>query len=65
MNGIDAVIDLVGGEIQTRSFAILKPGNLAVNVGIVLSLADASVAHEMLEGTRPRSRGKIVLSVGE
>ena len=109
MNGIDAVIDLVGGEIQTRSFAILKPGgilvsavskpdqevaarhgvralfflvnvttahltqiaamidagNLAVNVGTVLPLADARVVHDMLEGIRPRSRGKIVLSVGE
>ena len=109
VNGIDAVIDLVGGEIQARSFAVLKPGGilvsavsrpdqevatrygvralfflvnvttahltqiaamidtgeLAVNVGTILPLAQARRAHEMLEGSRPRPRGKIVLSVGE
>lgn len=109
VSGIDAVIDLVGGEVQSRSFAVLRPGGvlvsavskpdeeaarrhgvralfflvnvttahlariaamldvgeLAVNVGAVLPLAEARVAHEMLEGTRPRPRGKIVLSVAE
>ena len=88
---IDAVIDLVGGEVQARSFAVLRPGgilvsavsepdqetatrhgvrslfflvdvttaqltriaamidagDLAVNVGTTLPLADARVAHEM------------------
>jgi NADPH:quinone reductase-like Zn-dependent oxidoreductase len=107
--GVDAVIDLVGGEVQARSFAVLKPGgilvsavskpdqesaarhgvralfflvnvntahltqiaamidtgDLAVNVGTVLPLADARVAHEMLEGARSRTGGKIVLSVAE
>lgn len=109
VNGIDAVIDLVGGEVQARSFAVLKPGgilvsavskpdqelaakhgvralfflvnvttahltqistmigagDLEVNVGAILPLADARVAHEMLEGSRSRPRGKIVLSAGE
>ena len=109
MNSIDAVIDLVGGEVQARSFAVLrrggilvsavsKPdqeiatrhgvralfflvnvttahltqiatmidaGDLAVNIGAILPLADARVAHEMLEGSRSRPRGKIVLSAGE
>jgi NADPH:quinone reductase-like Zn-dependent oxidoreductase len=109
VKGIDAVIDLVGGEVQARSFAVLRPGgvlvsavsepdqeiatrhgvralfflvdvttahltriaamidagDLAVNVGTILPLADARVAHEMLEGSRSRPRGKIVLSVGE
>lgn len=109
VNSIDAVIDLVGGEVQARSFAVLRPGgilvsavskpdqevatrhgvralfflvsvttahltqiaamidagDLAVNVGTILPLADARVAHEMLEGSRSRPRGKIVLSVGE
>jgi NADPH:quinone reductase-like Zn-dependent oxidoreductase len=108
VNSVDAVIDLVGGEVQARSFAVLRPGgilvsavskpdqeaatrhgvralfflvnvttahltqiaaminagDLAVNVGTVLPLADARVAHEMLEGSRSRPRGKIVLSVG-
>ena len=109
VSGIDAVIDLVGGEVQARSFAVLRPGgilvsavskpdqeaatrhgvralfflvnvttahlariaamidagDLTVNVGAVLPLADARVAHEMLEGSRSRPRGKIVLSVAE
>jgi NADPH:quinone reductase-like Zn-dependent oxidoreductase len=42
---------------------MIDAGDLAVNVGTILPLADA--AHEMLEGIRPRSRGKIVLRVGE
>lgn len=104
---IDVVIDLVGGEVQTRSFAALRPGGtlisavslpdealaarhqvcaafflvdvtrerlesiarllergeLSTNVGAVLPLADARHAHEMLDGARPRPRGKIVLAV--
>ena len=105
--GVDAVIDLVGGETQARSFAVLKPGGalvsavsapdqalaaqhgvkaafflvqvtterlqsigklveagtLRTSVGAVLPLASARLAHEMLEGTRPRPRGKIMLRV--
>jgi NADPH:quinone reductase-like Zn-dependent oxidoreductase len=49
----------------TQIAAMIDAGELAVNVGAVLPLADARVAHEMLEGSRPRPRGKIVLSVGE
>jgi NADPH:quinone reductase-like Zn-dependent oxidoreductase len=108
-NGVDAVIDLVGGEVQARSLAVLKPGGILVSavsqpdqeaaarhgvralfflvdvttahlariagmidageltlgVGAVLPLADARVAHEMLEGSRPKPGGKIVLTVGE
>jgi NADPH:quinone reductase-like Zn-dependent oxidoreductase len=104
---MDAVIDLVGGDIQKRSFAVLKRGGalisavsqpdpsiaatrgvralfflvevtgerlwqiaamierreLSLPVGAVLPLADARVAHEMLDGERPRPRGKIVLQV--
>ncbi len=104
---VDAVIDLVGGETQTRSFEVLKPGGalisavskpdqdlasrngvragfflvnvtterldgladllharkLVINVGAVLPLASARVAHEMLDGARPHPRGKIVLQV--
>jgi NADPH:quinone reductase-like Zn-dependent oxidoreductase len=106
---VDAVIDLVGGEMQARSFAALKPGGalisavsppdqalaaardvracffladvttaglarvaamietggLATSVGAILPLAAARVAHEMLEGRRPRPRGKIVLHVAD
>jgi NADPH:quinone reductase-like Zn-dependent oxidoreductase len=102
----DAVIDLVGGETQTRSFQVLRrggrlisavsapdqqlarshgveaafflvnvttqylteigrlidSGNLRTHVGAVLPLADAREAHAMLEGSRPRPKGKIVLA---
>lgn len=43
--------------------ARLDAGALASSVGLVLPLADARAAHEMLEGTRPRPHGKIVLQV--
>jgi NADPH:quinone reductase-like Zn-dependent oxidoreductase len=104
---VDVVIDLVGGEAQDRSMAVLARGGrlvsavsepdqeraarqgvtaklilvdvrtealtriatlldaqqLTTHIGTVLPLADARVAHEMLEGTRPRRGGKIVLAV--
>jgi NADPH:quinone reductase-like Zn-dependent oxidoreductase len=103
---VDAVIDLVGGETQVRSFDVLRPGGrlvstvsppdpalaqqrgiearfflidvttarleriavmlasgeLSADVGTVLPLAEARTAHEMLEGSRPKPRGKIVLA---
>jgi NADPH:quinone reductase-like Zn-dependent oxidoreductase len=31
VNGLDAVIDLVGGEVQARSFPLLKPGGVLVS----------------------------------
>jgi NADPH:quinone reductase-like Zn-dependent oxidoreductase len=102
---VDAVLDAVGGDTQTRSFSVLKPngrlissvtapdqaeakrcgvtaswilvdvnrsdlenianlldsGELKPSVGAVLPLSEAVAAHEMLAGTRPRPRGKIVL----
>jgi NADPH:quinone reductase-like Zn-dependent oxidoreductase len=107
VSGVDAVIDTIGGDTQTRSFEIIKAGGslvssvsqpskelavkhdvrtaffivevpksqlerigqliddgvLKTDVGIVLSLADARKAHEMLAGTVPHPRGKIVLAV--
>jgi NADPH:quinone reductase-like Zn-dependent oxidoreductase len=103
----DAVIDLVGGDTQARSFQLLRRGGklistvsppdqhlaqshgveaafflvnvtsrylaeiaglvdggqLRTHVGAVLPLADAREAHFMLEGVRPRPKGKIVLTV--
>jgi NADPH:quinone reductase-like Zn-dependent oxidoreductase len=103
----DAVIDLVGGEIQRRSFQVLRRGGklisavsepdpqlaqrhgieaafflvdvtrrhlaqiadlvdggqLTTRVGAVLPLADAREAHFMLEGVRPKPKGKIVLTM--
>ena len=104
---VDVVIDLVGGETQARSFAVLKPGGtlvsavskpdqalaeqygvkamfflvevttmhltridemidageLTVNVGTVLPLDQARLAHEILDGRQLGTRGKIVLKV--
>jgi NADPH:quinone reductase-like Zn-dependent oxidoreductase len=42
---------------------LVDAGTLQVRLGPVLPLADARIAHEMLEGQRPREPGKIVLSV--
>jgi NADPH:quinone reductase-like Zn-dependent oxidoreductase len=103
----DAVLDLVGGEIQTSSFPMLRRGGklisavsqpdqalakhygvtaafflvdvtterlntiaelidggeLRTRVGSVLPLAAARDAHMMLEGARPKPKGKIVLGL--
>jgi NADPH:quinone reductase-like Zn-dependent oxidoreductase len=47
----------------TRIAEMIDAGELTVNVGTVLPLAQSQVAHEILEGTRPSPRGKIVLGV--
>lgn len=108
LHEVDAVIDLVGGYTQARSFQVLRAGGklisavsqpdreeaerrgveaafflvnvttaalteiaamldareLVTNVGAVLPFADARLAHEMLEGSRPHPAGKIVLKIG-
>jgi NADPH:quinone reductase-like Zn-dependent oxidoreductase len=105
---MDAVIDLVGGDTQARSYAVMKPGAVLVSavsepdqanaaaqgvkahfflvdvttdrlnriaaliesgvlrtrVGVLLPLAEARQAHEMLDGQRPNPGGKIVLEIG-
>jgi NADPH:quinone reductase-like Zn-dependent oxidoreductase len=48
----------------TRIAGLLDEGQLTTCVGTVLPLAEARTAHEMLEGSRPHQRGKIVLAVG-
>jgi NADPH:quinone reductase-like Zn-dependent oxidoreductase len=106
---VDVVIDDIGGDMQQRSFGVLKrggilvssvsqpseaeakkhgvrvayfivnvttaelerianlfdDGTIATNLGIVLPLKDARRAHEMLAGTVPHPRGKIVLEVAK
>ena len=37
--------------------------NLGKPVGSIVPLADAVAAHEMLAGTRPHQRGKIVIDL--
>jgi NADPH:quinone reductase-like Zn-dependent oxidoreductase len=55
----------VTAERLARIAAMIEGATLATSVGAILPLAAARVAHEMLEGTRPRPRGKIVLSVAD
>jgi NADPH:quinone reductase-like Zn-dependent oxidoreductase len=43
--------------------SLLDEGRLEVEVGAVMGLDCVRLAHEMLEGARPRPRGKIVLRV--
>jgi NADPH:quinone reductase-like Zn-dependent oxidoreductase len=47
----------------TRIAEMIDSGELTVNAGKVLPFGDARIAHEMMEGTRPNVRGKIVLNV--
>ncbi|HJW45099.1 MAG TPA: NADP-dependent oxidoreductase [Lysobacter sp.] len=107
VRNVDAVLDLVSGETQKRSFQVLRrggrlisavsppdqdlakshgvdatfflvkvtsqylteiadlidSGKLRTRVGTVLPLADAREAHFILEGRRPSSKGKIVLTM--
>lgn len=45
-----------------RSIAeLLQVNKLTTNVGTVLNFAELRQAHEMLDGSRPRRRGKIIL----
>src|SRR5215470_14416336 len=46
----------------TRITELFDTGKLVTDVGTVLSLEDARIAHEMLDGA-PHKRGKIVLSI--
>jgi NADPH:quinone reductase-like Zn-dependent oxidoreductase len=48
---------------RERIARLIDDGTLKVDLGVVLSLADARKAHEMLAGTLPHPRGKIVLDV--
>ena len=65
--GVRAAFFLVSvtTERLARIAAMIEAGALRTSVGAVLPLAAARIAHEMLEGRRPRPRGKIVLRMAE
>jgi NADPH:quinone reductase-like Zn-dependent oxidoreductase len=42
---------------------LIARGALRIEVGAILALASARIAHEMLEGSRSHARGKIVLRI--
>ncbi|MFZ1102571.1 MAG: zinc-binding dehydrogenase, partial [Hyphomicrobiaceae bacterium] len=64
-HGVEAAFFLV--KVTTQALAqitgLIDGGNLRTRMGAVLPLADAREAHFMLEGMRPRPKGKIVLAV--
>jgi NADPH:quinone reductase-like Zn-dependent oxidoreductase len=64
-HGVDATFFLVKVTSQalTEIAGLIDGGKLRTRVGTVLPLADAREAHFILEGRRPPSKGKIVLSV--
>jgi NADPH:quinone reductase-like Zn-dependent oxidoreductase len=56
------IIDVTSNDLARLS-AMIEAGELTTDVGTVLALDEARLAHEFLAGRRPRSRGKIVLRV--
>jgi NADPH:quinone reductase-like Zn-dependent oxidoreductase len=62
--GVRAVyfyVDVTTARLNTIT-ELFDSGRLVTDVGTVLSLKDARIAHEMLDGA-PHKRGKIVLSI--
>jgi NADPH:quinone reductase-like Zn-dependent oxidoreductase len=53
----------VSSKQLTRIAQLVDDGTLRTDLGVVLGLADARKAHEMLAGTLAHPRGKIVLDV--
>jgi NADPH:quinone reductase-like Zn-dependent oxidoreductase len=56
------IVDVNTGQL-TEIAAMFERGQLTIPVGDVLPLTEARAAHEMMAGSRPHSRGKIVLSM--
>ena len=56
------IVDVPTAQLE-RIAQLIDDGTLKVDLGVVLSLADARKAHEMLAGTLPHPRGKTVLDV--
>jgi NADPH:quinone reductase-like Zn-dependent oxidoreductase len=56
------IVDVPTAQLE-RIAQLIDDGTLKVDLGIVLSLADVRKTHEMLAGTLPHPRGKIVLDV--
>jgi NADPH:quinone reductase-like Zn-dependent oxidoreductase len=64
--GVRAMFFLVSAATShlARIAAMVEAGDLVTNIGTVLPLAEVWTAHEVLEGSRPRPRGKIVFGIG-
>jgi NADPH:quinone reductase-like Zn-dependent oxidoreductase len=55
------IVDVNDAQLKTIA-ELLGKKQVSVAVGAVLPLSEARAAHEMLEGDRPRPRGKMVLT---
>ena len=58
------LVDVTSASL-TQIAELVDAGDLRPRLGLVLPLAEARHAHEILDGLRPRVPGKIVLSVGD
>ena len=56
------IVDVTASALATIA-RLIDDGKLAPDLGVVLPLEAAREAHEMLAGSRPHPRGKIVLGV--
>ena len=63
VRAVTFVVDVNSRDLATIS-QLFERGALRTNVGTVLPLREARIAHEMLDGARPHASGKIVLEVG-
>jgi NADPH:quinone reductase-like Zn-dependent oxidoreductase len=63
VSGVFFLVDVTSAGLA-RIAGLLDSGQLTTNVGEVLPLTEARLAHEMLAG-KPHKRGKIVLAVAE
>jgi NADPH:quinone reductase-like Zn-dependent oxidoreductase len=61
---VDYFITRVTTAALSEIMKLLQAGSLRTRIGLAMPLSDVRVAHEMLDGARPRPRGKIVLNVG-
>ncbi len=63
MRALFFLVDVTTERLE-RIAAAIDANRLTPSVGVVLPLAEARTAHEMLDGIRPHPRGKIILRVG-
>ena len=59
----DYFITQVNTASLNKITALVEAGTLKTRVGATLPLSEVRIAHEMLDGTRPRPDGKIVLYI--
>ena len=60
---VDYFITRVSTAVLEEITRLLQSGSLRTRIGAALPLSGVRVAHEMLDGLRPRPQGKIVLSL--